>query len=179
MLILILGIVVISGCSSTNSESSTNYDQSKDGEDLKIDIPDSPPEFNLPTEFSDLEVSDYTKSLNEVLPNEKIIYSAIWTFDKEYTLKWEEMSQDQKNNFDSLKETVIKSLNQGVENLGGEFIITKSTSYDIDGATQGRWDLKHESNSRVKIWRVDFNAGYIDAYGKPFMNIYIANTKLE
>lgn len=51
--------------------------------------------------------------------------------------------------------------------------------HDAFGTVYGRWELVHKDNSLVKIWRVHFNAAPNNLDGIPFMNMYIAHTKLK
>ncbi|PKK88933.1 MAG: hypothetical protein CVV64_16570 [Candidatus Wallbacteria bacterium HGW-Wallbacteria-1] len=138
------------------------------------ELPSIPPGFSLPSTLGELQTDNYTDMLRKALPDENVKYSGIWTLEKKFPTKWDEMADSEQKEFADLQKSTITAIESAIKTAGGNATVQSDSTQ-----TSIFWTQNHPQNMNVKIWNVSCNFFTYDAEGMPLINVYIAHTEIE
>lgn len=174
-------VLCVSGCEKTDGTHKARSEKSaKDVVFLKV--PDMPPGFESITELGKFDIFDWTKNAHVI--NKKILLSASWDVEKKYSKAWEEFSDQEKQDFDALVESLVVKLSHGVKTNGGVFSVERPKEGFYAGAVIGSWEVRHDPKYAFAVWeaphrwKVTLNA-MKTTIGTPVIVVYISQCIID
>jgi len=143
-------------------------------------IPKFPPNFLELSKIIKFEISDYTDGLKANPLGKNAEFSAVWTRYFKLSKKWDELNEKKKEKFIKLRDKIILALKHGIKNNGGTVKIIKfdENMFKNSGMVEVTWKVTHKKEPLISIWSVKLTSAYNLFDNTPYINIYIAHSKI-